>query len=148
LERFPACDTLASSRKRENLVRLVRGIFAPEVCLNLCLFHFTQNFSFRKFTRPLTPTVLTFYASVANRLRQAVCKTVAVSLWKFKSSPMHFNFGFWIVWVNPKIKIQKDFCERNSNWLSAGLPNRMLRVRFPSLTLDICDFQFSICDLV
>ena len=32
-------------------------------------------------------------------------------------------------------------------WLSSGLPNRRLRVQIPSLTPDIFDFRFAICDL-
>jgi len=48
----------------ENLAALLRGIFAPEVCLNLCLFHFYTDLFFRK---PGCRKLLgqTFLASVA-----------------------------------------------------------------------------------
>ena len=77
-----------------NLVRLVRAQLRPKSVYFSAFFIFTQKFLFRNFISPLTQTVLTFHASVANGLRQAVCKTVAFALWKFESFPMHFNFGF------------------------------------------------------
>ena len=61
----------------ENLAALIERIFAPEVCLHLCLFHFYTDF-------PQT------HASVAYRLGQAVCKTVAVSAVKVRIFPDAF----------------------------------------------------------
>lgn len=104
------------------------GISVPLDCPISAFFilHRIFYFSLSEFTRPLTQAVLT--SSIGRqRLRQAVCKTVArLKLWKFKSFPMR-QVWFQILWA----KLKR---------LSVGLPNRMLRVRFPSLTPEIFDF--------
>jgi hypothetical protein len=62
-----------------------------------------------------------FFTHRSPSVRQAVGKTVA---------------GFSYEGSNPFrcTKTISNFCERNSKRLSVGLPNRMLRVRIPSLT--------------
>ena len=51
MERFSTDDkNFGEFPKVKNLVRLIRGISAPEVCLNFSAFFiFTQNFYFSRF---------------------------------------------------------------------------------------------------
>ena len=76
------------------------GTIASEVCLILCLFHFYTDFFLWK------PT---FHASVANRLRHAVCKTVRFAALEVRIFPDAIRFGIRDWWL--RIEIQNLITE-------------------------------------
>lgn len=101
LERFFTCiKTLASSESKKSCALFSGHFCARSLRVNLCLFYFTQFFDFYKHRHfdlgfGIADCGFSIFSHRSLLVKQAVCKTVAVSLWKFKSSPMHqFDLGF------------------------------------------------------